>query len=83
MRLATLFTAPIFETHGLNQFFHCESVDLPIKFPRMNQDTIYSFATIDTHTGPVQISLPKSDRYMSVACINQDHYMEHYSQEWM
>ena len=59
----------------MNQFFHLESTDLGFPFPMANKDTVYSAAVIDTHTGPVQISLPKTDRYMSVQCLNQDHYV--------
>lgn len=66
---------------GLNQFTHYRSAsnsDFPIVRP--NTDTLYSTALLDTYSGPVQITLPKvEDRYMSIECTNEDHYVEFYS----
>merc|ERR1712130_559106 len=78
MRFAAAGFDLLLGQHGINVFKHFHSTDMPIKFPMMNKDTIYSAAVIDTHTGPVRIELPESDRYMSICCMNQDHYVEYY-----
>ncbi len=42
---------------------------------RMNRDTLYSAAIVDTSKG-VTVTIPKSgDRYLSVMVVNQDHYI--------
>ena len=44
---------------------------------RMNRDTLYSAAIVDTSEGVV-ITIPDSgDRYLSVMVVNQDHYINH------
>jgi hypothetical protein len=44
---------------------------------RMNRDTLYSAAIVDTSQGVV-ITIPDSgDRYLSVMVVNQDHYINH------
>lgn len=66
---------------GVNQFLHYKTVsDADFSIVRPNTDTLYSLALIDTDFGPVQISLPPvEDRYMSIICTNEDHYLEFYS----
>ena len=42
---------------------------------RMNRDTLYSAAIVDTSEG-VTVTIPASgDRYLSVMVVNQDHYI--------
>ena len=50
-----------------------------IPIPRPNFDTIYSAAVIDLSAGKISITLPNTDRYMSVYCLDQDHYAVQYS----
>ena len=80
MRTFAAVNSELLGTNAINKFYHFPGIEIPYDFPRINLDTIYSTAVIDTHTGPVQIRLPEADRYMSICCINQDHYVEYYSQ---
>jgi hypothetical protein len=65
---------------GLNSILHYRVLDSPFNpIVRQNRDTLYSLLIIDTLTGPLTLQLPETDRYMSVFCVNQDHYEEFYS----
>ncbi len=64
---------------GTNQFFHfpLEEFDLGNQsVVRMNQDTVYSAAIVNTSAGAT-ITLPETDgRYMSVMVVQNDHYID-------
>jgi hypothetical protein len=62
---------------GTNRFFHYRA-PLPLDrqaVVRMNKDTLYSGAVVDTEGG-AWVTLPESDagRYMSILVIDNDHY---------
>ena len=43
---------------------------------RVNRDTLYSYAVFDSTT-PVTLTVPDAgDRFLSLVCINQDHYIK-------
>jgi hypothetical protein len=44
---------------------------------RMNRDTLYSAAIVDTSEGVVVTIPDPGDRYLSVMVVNQDHYINH------
>ena len=48
---------------------------------RPNYDTIYSAAILDPSVGKIVIELPQTDRYMSILCLDQDHYVVYYSEQ--
>lgn len=62
---------------GINRFHHIR-VPTPLDrqtVVRMNRDTLYSFAVVDLADG-AEVTLPDSGgRYLSVAVVNQDHYV--------
>lgn len=62
---------------GINRFYHIRQPTPLDKqtIVRMNRDTLYSGAVIDTSKGAT-ITLPKADkgRYMSILVIDNDHY---------
>ena len=64
---------------GTNQFFHfpLDEFDLNNQsVVRMNQDTVYSAAVVNTSAG-ARITLPETDgRYMSVMVVQNDHYID-------
>jgi len=39
---------------------------------RLNTDTLYSFGVFDL-TAPLELSIPRTDRYVSAMIVNQDH----------
>ena len=53
-----------------------ESGEVPLVRP--NFDTVYSSTVLDFTNGKVTITLPETDRYMSVFCIDQDQFTVHY-----
>ena len=64
---------------GLNLWGHLEDKgDGGVPIVRPNFDTIYSAAILDTESGKIMIELPKSERYMSVYCFDQDQYQVYY-----
>jgi len=64
---------------GLNFWGHLEDKgDGGVPIVRPNFDTIYSAAILDTESGKIMIELPKSERYMSVYCFDQDQYQVYY-----
>jgi len=66
---------------GMNEFLHYrKKADSNLLIVRPNADTLYSVGLIDTAVGPVQITLPPvEDRYMSIICTDEEHYVEFYS----
>lgn len=61
---------------GLCKFLHYRSPP-PIDnqmIIRMNRDTLYSGAVFDLDAGPVTVTLPDTDRFMSVQVNSEDHY---------
>ena len=66
---------------GVNVITHFRSFPDSPDFPiiRPNRDTLYSIVLTDSHIGPLQITLPPVDRYMSIECTNEDHIVEYYA----
>ncbi len=64
---------------GTNQFFHFPLGEFDLNnqtVVRMNQDTVYSAAIVNTSAGAT-ITLPETDgRYMSVMLVQNDHYID-------
>ena len=64
----------------MNQWAHMpdtgESGEVPLVRP--NFDTVYSSTVLDFTNGKVTITLPETDRYMSIFCIDQDQFTVHY-----
>lgn len=62
---------------GINRWRHTR-VPTPLDeqtVVRMNRDTLYSFAVVDLAQG-AELTIPDGgDRYMSLAVVNQDHYI--------
>ena len=85
MRIGVNFIAEYTESDGLNRFVHCRDVSSNYpSFPivRPNLDTLYSLGVFDASTGPFQINLPPvGERYMSIECTNEEHYVEYFSKE--
>ncbi len=63
---------------GVNKFFHfpLDEFDLNNQtVVRMNQDTVYSAAIVNTSAGAT-ITLPETDGYLSVMVVQNDHYID-------
>ena len=57
-----------------NTFLHSRNFDVDNAVIRMNLDTLYSFAIIDTKKGSIKLVLPNvEDRYMSCCVLNENH----------
>lgn len=68
---------------GVGQFWHNrQPTDIDAQSViRVNRDTLYSYAVFDL-TEPITITFPDaSDRFMSMICINQDHYIKYVAYE--
>lgn len=62
---------------GINRFHHVR-VPTPLDqqtVVRMNRDTLYSFAVVDLADGATVTVPDSSGRYLSVAVVNADHYI--------
>lgn len=62
---------------GINLFHHIR-VPTPLDqqtVVRMNRDTLYSFAVVDLADGAVLTVPDSGGRYLSVAVVNEDHYV--------
>ena len=62
---------------GVNRFFHLRG-PTPLDQQtviRMNRDTIYSAAVVDTSKGATFTVPDAGDRYMSIMVVNEDHYL--------
>lgn len=74
---ARMMTNLMASAGGMNRFHHIR-VPTPLDqqtVVRMNRDTLYSFAVVDLADGAA-VTLPESaGRYLSVAAVNQDHYV--------
>ena len=65
--------------NGVNIWGHLEDKgDGGVPIVRPNFDTIYSAAILDPNVGKITIELPKTDRYMSVYCFDQDQFIIYY-----
>ena len=63
-----------------NQLMHMTEVTPsgPAPTVRMNRDTLYSAAILDTSTGNASITLPEADLYQSVMMVDTDGYARGY-----
>jgi hypothetical protein len=75
-RMYDLFTAL---AGGVNEWFHFRTPTTVENQPviRMNRDTLYSGAVVDTSAGATLTIPDAGDRYVSVMAIDTEHYLEH------
>ena len=70
------FGAVLKKTGGVNKFF---AMPVPSSIPeeqfvvRMNRDTDYSVSIIDMSSGNVYVTVPKTDKYMTVQIVDENH----------
>ena len=70
------FGAILKNTGGVNKFF---AMPVPSSDPakqfvvRMNRDTPYSLSVIDMSSGEVYITVPKTDRYVTIQVVDENH----------
>src|SRR5262245_31523774 len=72
-----MFAAILGDTGELNRWHHFRQLAPLDHQPviRQNRDTLYSTAIVDI-TGDATLTIPDGgDRYLSVAVVNQDHYI--------
>jgi hypothetical protein len=68
--------AMIQKTGGVNTFF---TMPVPSSVPeqqfvvRMNRDTPYSVSVIDMSSGNVYVTVPKTDRYVTIQIVDENH----------
>ena len=76
-----------FTSLPLRNYITAETHEVSSNYPsfpivRPNLDTLYSLGVFDASTGPFQINLPPvGERYMSIECTNEEHYVEYFSKE--
>ena len=64
------------KTGGVNKFF---TMPVPSSIPaeqfvvRMNRDTPYSVSVIDMSSGNVYVTVPKTDRYVTIQVVDENH----------
>ena len=70
------FGAIIKNTGGVNKFF---AMPVPSSVPaeqfvvRMNRDTPYSVSVIDMSSGNVYVTVPETDRYVTIQVVDENH----------
>lgn len=63
-----------------NTFFHYRDFETDNTVIRMNLDTLYSLAIIDTSQGDIKLNIPNiNDRYMSCCVLDEYHYEVFYT----
>jgi hypothetical protein len=71
MYMAKLFT----KTNKTNTFYHYKDFDTDNAVIRMNLDTLYSFAILDSTQNDIKLVLPDiNDRYFSCCVLDEEHY---------
>ena len=64
------------KTGGVNKFFE---MPVPSSIPaeqfvvRMNRDTPYSVSVIDMSSGNVYVTIPKTDQYVTIQVVDENH----------
>ncbi|WP_237443680.1 DUF1254 domain-containing protein [Sinobacterium norvegicum] len=64
------------KTGGVNQFFampNPSSVPAEQFVVRMNRDTAYSVSVIDMSSGDVTVTVPKTDEYVTIQVVDENH----------
>ena len=70
------FGAMVQKTGGVNKFF---AMPVPSSIPeeqfvvRMNRDTPYSVSVIDMSSGNVYVTVPETDRYVTIQIVDENH----------
>ena len=70
------FGAILKNTGGVNKFF---AMPVPSSIPaeqfvvRMNRDTPYSVSVIDMSSGDVYVTVPETDRYVTIQIVDENH----------
>ena len=70
------FGGIIKKTGGVNKFF---KMKVPSSIPaeqfvvRMNRDTPYSVSVIDMTSGDVHVTIPKTDKYVTIQIVDENH----------